>query len=95
VVYLVSHESSGPGGRRKTGENLRQFRNYLGLTKDREVWFSLGENHDMSFRFGLQQLRNCPGRKVVTNLGVLSLKRAISRFSFIRNSACPQVAKFP
>ena len=27
--------------------------------KDREVWFSLGENHKKAYRFGLHQLRNC------------------------------------
>ena len=25
----------------------------------REVWFSLGENHEKAGRFGLHQLRNC------------------------------------
>ena len=29
--------------------------------KDREVWFSLGENHEKACRFGLHQLRNCSG----------------------------------
>jgi hypothetical protein len=28
--------------------------------KDREVWFSLGENHEKAYRSGLHQLRNCP-----------------------------------
>jgi hypothetical protein len=27
--------------------------------KGREVWFSLGENHEKACRFGLHQLRNC------------------------------------
>jgi hypothetical protein len=26
--------------------------------KDREAWFSLGENHEKVYRFGLHQLRN-------------------------------------
>jgi hypothetical protein len=26
--------------------------------KDREEWFSLGENHEKASRFGLHQLRN-------------------------------------
>jgi len=30
--------------------------------KDREVWFSLGENHEKACRFGLHQLRNCCSR---------------------------------
>jgi hypothetical protein len=55
VVYLVSHESNGPGGVAKQGITYR---------------------------------------KVVTNLRVLSLKRAKSRFSFVRNRDCPQVSKF-
>jgi hypothetical protein len=28
--------------------------------KDREVWFSLGENHEEGCGFALHQLRNCP-----------------------------------
>ncbi len=28
--------------------------------KDREVWFSLRENHENAYPFGLYQLRNCP-----------------------------------
>jgi hypothetical protein len=28
--------------------------------KDREVWFSLEENHEMASRSGRHQLRNCP-----------------------------------
>jgi hypothetical protein len=31
----------------------------LGPDKNREVWFSLGENHEKAYRFGLNQLRNC------------------------------------
>ena len=27
--------------------------------KDREEWFSLGENHEKPYRFGLLPLRNC------------------------------------
>jgi hypothetical protein len=30
--------------------------------KDREVWFSLEENHEMAYPFGLHQLRNCFSR---------------------------------
>jgi len=28
--------------------------------KDREVWFSLGDNHEKAYRFDLHQLRNRP-----------------------------------
>ena len=39
---------------------LEQFFSQLLWTeKDREVWFSLGENHEKACRFGLHQLRNC------------------------------------
>jgi hypothetical protein len=38
---------------------LEQFRNYCGLIKDGEVWFSLQENHEEAYRSGLHQLRNC------------------------------------
>jgi hypothetical protein len=31
--------------------------------KDREVWFSLGENHEKACSFGLYQLRNCHSPK--------------------------------
>src|SRR5271155_5050450 len=32
--------------------------------KNREVWFSLGENHEKAYIFGLHQLRKCnPGRE--------------------------------
>jgi hypothetical protein len=30
---------------------LEQFRNYCGLIKDGEVWFSLQENHEEAYRF--------------------------------------------
>ena len=30
--------------------------------KHREVWFSLRENHEKAYRFGLHQLRNCSAR---------------------------------
>jgi hypothetical protein len=41
------------------GAGLKQFRNYGGLVKGREEWFSLGENHERACGFGLHQLRNC------------------------------------
>src|SRR5258708_24255586 len=34
----------------------------LCFDKDREEWFSLGENHERAYRFGLHQLRNCASR---------------------------------
>jgi hypothetical protein len=37
---------------------LERFNNYGGLTKDREEWFSLGENHEKVLCFGLHQLFN-------------------------------------
>jgi hypothetical protein len=42
--------------------------------KDREVWFSLGENHVKASSSGLHQLRNCfspgfPGRKPTAKAG--------------------------
>jgi len=30
--------------------------------RDREVWFSLGENHEKAYHFGLHQLRNWPNQ---------------------------------
>ena len=44
-------------------KDLEQFRNYCGLIKDGEVWFSLQENHEEAYRSGLQQLRNCSIRR--------------------------------
>ena len=41
---------------------LRQFRNLLWTDKNREVWFSLEENHEKAYHFGLHQLRNCRAR---------------------------------
>jgi hypothetical protein len=36
--------------------------------KDREVWFSLGENHEKVYPFGLHQLRNCSSRDARSDL---------------------------
>jgi len=44
---------------------LEQFRN-LWSDKDREVWFSLAENHEKAYCFGLRQLRNCSSREAAT-----------------------------
>jgi hypothetical protein len=38
---------------------IRAVSQLLWPDKDREVWFSLGENHEKASRFGLHQLRNC------------------------------------
>jgi hypothetical protein len=38
---------------------LRALSQLLWPDKGREVWFSLGENHEKVCRFGLHQLRNC------------------------------------
>jgi hypothetical protein len=39
---------------------LKAVSQLLWPDKDREVWFSLGENHEKACHFGLHQLRNCP-----------------------------------
>jgi hypothetical protein len=42
--------------------NLGQLRAVFAIPwtgKDREAWFSLGENHEKANCFGLHQLRNC------------------------------------
>ena len=36
----------------------------------REVWFSLEENHEKAFRFGLHQLRNVPNGPSRPILGI-------------------------
>ncbi len=41
-----------------------QLRNYCGLIKDREMWFSLEENHEKGNRSGLHQLRNSSNEKM-------------------------------
>jgi len=38
---------------------LKPVSQVLWSDKDREVWFSLGENHEEACRFGLHQSRNC------------------------------------
>jgi hypothetical protein len=38
---------------------VRAVSQLLWSGKDREEWFSLRENHDKAYRFGLHQLRNC------------------------------------
>ena len=40
-------------------QGARAVSQLLWTDRDREVWFSLGENHEMAYRFGLHQLRNC------------------------------------
>ncbi len=37
---------------------LKHFRNYCGPIKDRDVWSSLGENHEKACRFDLHPLQN-------------------------------------
>jgi hypothetical protein len=56
--------------------------------KDREVWFSLGENHEKASRFGLHHLRNCHGREKRVGLaGSANLSRMLRSIS-PRRSAC-------
>jgi hypothetical protein len=38
---------------------IRAVSQLLWSEKDREEWFSLRENHEKAYRFGLHQLRNC------------------------------------
>ena len=40
--------------------SIKAVSQLLWPVKGREVWFSLGENHEKAFLFGLLQLRNCP-----------------------------------
>jgi hypothetical protein len=51
---------------------FRQFSQLLWPDKNREVWFSLGENHEKANRFGLHQLRNCPELFRYQFLGLLA-----------------------
>jgi hypothetical protein len=52
--------------------------------KDREVWFSLLENHEEVFRFGLHQLRNCFIRqRRRPRFGVNVLTNPIVRLLFV------------
>ena len=50
--------------------SFRAVSQLLWPDKDREVWFSLGENHEKVYRFGLHQLRNCytVGRSIYERL---------------------------
>ena len=43
----------------KPGNALKAVSQLLFADKDREEWFSLGENHEKAYRIGLHQLRNC------------------------------------
>jgi hypothetical protein len=40
-------------------DSLRAVSQLLWSDKNRDVWFSLGENHEKAYRFGLRPLRNC------------------------------------
>ena len=42
-------------------ESIKAVSQLLWPDKDREEWFSLGENHEKAYRFGVHQLRNCFG----------------------------------
>jgi hypothetical protein len=44
---------------KRPNPNAKRVAQLLWPDKDREVWFSLGENHEKACRFGLHQLRNC------------------------------------
>jgi hypothetical protein len=44
---------------------IRAVSQLLWTEKDREVWFSLGENHEKACRFGLHQLLNCSSHGAV------------------------------
>jgi nuclear transport factor 2 (NTF2) superfamily protein len=49
-------------------QSARAVSQLLWSDKDREEWFSLRENHEKGFRFGLHQLRNCLGLKEHTTM---------------------------
>jgi hypothetical protein len=40
-------------------ESFKAVSQLLRPDKDIEVWFSLGENHEKAYCFGLHQLQNC------------------------------------
>jgi hypothetical protein len=43
----------------RKGAAPKAFSQLLSPDRDREVWFSLEENHEEGYSFGLHQLRNC------------------------------------
>jgi len=62
LMAYRAHKNVEQGLRKNSArhaESLEQFRKYCGLDKDSEVWFSLGENHEEPYRFGLLHSRNC------------------------------------
>jgi hypothetical protein len=57
---VFSKLSKTAQSRERTGRPLLKALSQLSWPhKGREVWFSLGENHERAGRFGLLQLRNC------------------------------------
>jgi hypothetical protein len=56
VVQVVKTAQSRERTERTLLTALSQL---LSRDKDREVWFSLRENHKEAYRFDLHQLRNC------------------------------------
>ena len=47
-------------GEMEEGVGLKAVSQLLWPDRDPEVWFSLEENHEKAYHFGLHQLRNCP-----------------------------------
>jgi hypothetical protein len=76
LLAACAHPALQRRGRVLGQEPLRGLRadsQLLWPLEDREVWFSLGENHEKAGRFGLHQLRNCSSVRLPGHYSALTL----------------------
>jgi hypothetical protein len=68
---------------------LRAVLQLLWPVKGREVWFSLGENHEKAYRFGRRQLRNCFRQFPLVLVGALVFVTGILSAQDVRYNFMP------